>query len=101
FAVLSWLIYKRKALEKPGVVWAVFLIGYGLARLVVELYRDRDNYISITVDPLTVGQHLSIPMIILEGIVMYVRALKTTRTKNRKGWPAFARRLYGIVPHPP
>ncbi|MEL6701732.1 MAG: prolipoprotein diacylglyceryl transferase, partial [Pseudomonadota bacterium] len=41
-AVLVWLVWRRRALFRPGMVTGVFLAGYGIARFIVEIYRQAD-----------------------------------------------------------
>jgi phosphatidylglycerol:prolipoprotein diacylglycerol transferase len=42
FALLWWLAIGRRWLKWPGAVSGAFLIGYGLARVVVEAFRQGD-----------------------------------------------------------
>jgi phosphatidylglycerol:prolipoprotein diacylglycerol transferase len=74
FAVLMWLVHRRRALAAPGVVSGVFVAGYGLARFVVEFYREPDAQLGYLAFGLTMGQYLSLPMI-LAGllIVLWVK----------------------------
>ena len=63
------------ALKRPGAMIGLFLIGYGLARSVVELARQPDAFFQSATNPLghalqfsdaaglTMGQILSLPMI--------------------------------------
>jgi phosphatidylglycerol:prolipoprotein diacylglycerol transferase len=54
-----------------GRVSALFLIGYGLCRFIVEGFRQPDQQLGfIAFDWLTMGQLLSIPMILL-GISLW------------------------------
>ncbi len=73
-AVLLWLAYRRGALRMPGFVSGVFLIGYGLARFIVEFARQADAQFISADNPmghavefgpvgLSMGQLLSLPMI--------------------------------------
>ena len=68
------------ALRRPGLVTGVFLAGYGLARFVVEFARQADPQFMSPENPwghvalgLTMGQVLSLPMIVL-GLALAVRA---------------------------
>ena len=75
FGILLFLIRRTDWLQKPGAIFGVFLIGYGVARSLVELVRDPSGYIG----PLTTGQFLSLPMIIV-GAVLLAYALRRNRT---------------------
>ena len=83
FIVLAVLIFAFKALRKPGIVSGTFIMGYGIARMVSELFRVPEE------DPLwfknifdnigfTYGMALSLPMVIF-GIYAISRAI---RNKN-------------------
>ncbi|UWQ92742.1 prolipoprotein diacylglyceryl transferase [Rhodobacteraceae bacterium M382] len=86
-AVLLWLVYRREALKRPGMVVGVFLAGYGAARFVVEFFRQPDAHFVSEGNPLglawqlggyglTMGQLLSLPMIAL-GLFFVLRARKS------------------------
>jgi phosphatidylglycerol---prolipoprotein diacylglyceryl transferase len=76
--ILLWL-YSRK--PRPlGAVSAVFLIGYGTFRFLVEFTREPDRFLPPLAIGLTMGQWLSLPMV-LGGVVMLVWAY-------RRGKPA-------------
>ncbi|MVO16022.1 prolipoprotein diacylglyceryl transferase [Parasedimentitalea huanghaiensis] len=83
-AVLLWLVYRRGAFQKPGLVLGTFLAGYGAARFIVEFVRQPDAHFISPGNPLglawqidgfgiTQGQALSLPMIIL-GLYFIQRA---------------------------
>lgn len=72
--VLVWLAYRRGALKAPGTIMGVFLIGYGMARFIVEFVRQPDEQFTSATNlvgyalqfgdyGLTMGQILSLPMI--------------------------------------
>jgi phosphatidylglycerol:prolipoprotein diacylglycerol transferase len=63
-AVLAALIYRRDALKSPGLIAGIFLIGYALARILVEFFREPDAHIGYLMGGwLTMGMVLSLPMI--------------------------------------
>ena len=67
FAVLYVFSLKPRP---TGSVAGLFLIGYGLARFVVEFFRQPDNHIGFDAFGwMTRGQVLSLPMIIIGGAV--------------------------------
>jgi phosphatidylglycerol:prolipoprotein diacylglycerol transferase len=59
------------ASRAPWQVSAVFLIGYGLARFVSEFFRNPDAGIFGHSYTISMGQWLSLPMIII-GVVLLV-----------------------------
>ncbi|OWY38480.1 prolipoprotein diacylglyceryl transferase [Xenophilus sp. AP218F] len=62
FGLLWWYSARRRA---TGQVSAVFLIGYGLARFCSEFFRTPDAGIFGQSDVISMGQWLSLPMIIV------------------------------------
>ncbi|MEM6781416.1 MAG: prolipoprotein diacylglyceryl transferase [Pseudomonadota bacterium] len=72
FIVLFVLIKMQKTRNMPGIVTGVFLAGYGLARFFVEYYREPDFHIGLIADAVSMGQILSVPMILLgTGVCVY------------------------------
>ena len=64
FAVLAILAERFNKLRRPGLIIGYFMIGYGIARLYVEIFfRDSNNKIQGT--SLTIGEVLSAPMLII------------------------------------
>ena len=59
FFVLRFAIYRWQIHRKPGLVVAWFLTGYGLARFLVEFFRDSESKLY---DWFSMGQLLSLPM---------------------------------------
>lgn len=75
-AVLLWLGWRRGWFRAPGGILGVFLAGYGLARFAVEFVRQPDVQFVSEGNPLglafhiggwglTMGQVLSVPMIVV------------------------------------
>jgi len=73
FLVLAFLIFRLKALEKPGLVAGSFTLGYGLARFFVEFFREPSTSY-IAGNWLTMGMALSLPMIII-GLGIIIQAM--------------------------
>ena len=61
FLLLRFMTHYRGALQSPGLVTGMFLVGYGLARSFCEIFRSPH----FNVGPLTAGMVYSIPMILL------------------------------------
>lgn len=70
--IIVWF-YARKP-RPMGAVSALFLIGYGVMRFVVEFAREPDDYLGLF-SGLSMGQILSIPMI-LAGVCLMVWAYR-------------------------
>jgi phosphatidylglycerol---prolipoprotein diacylglyceryl transferase len=72
FAILWWFSSKPRP---RGQVSAVFLIGYGAFRFIVEFAREPDEFLGYLALGLTMGQWLSLPMI-AAGIALFAWARK-------------------------
>jgi phosphatidylglycerol:prolipoprotein diacylglycerol transferase len=64
FSVLAWFFWKTKARYEPGKLVGIFLVGYGLARFTVEFFREPDEGLGTLSWGLTMGQTLTLPMLI-------------------------------------
>ncbi|TMJ61818.1 MAG: prolipoprotein diacylglyceryl transferase [Alphaproteobacteria bacterium] len=65
----------RGARQRPGIVTGIFLIGYAVARMSGELFRQPDAQLGFLVFGTTMGQLLSIPVLIA-GIALILWALR-------------------------
>jgi phosphatidylglycerol:prolipoprotein diacylglycerol transferase len=83
-ALLLFLIWRKNALKRPGLIAGIFFAGYGAARFFVEFFRQPDAQFISPENPLglafqfggmglTMGQALSLPMIAL-GLFLAMRA---------------------------
>ncbi len=61
--ILNLLAWKGNALSRPGLLTGIFLVGYGLSRAFVELFREPDAHLGFLFELITMGQILSLPMI--------------------------------------
>lgn len=75
FLLLAALVWGAGLLRRPGVVAGVFAIGYGLARIVVEFFREPDAQIGYLAGGVTMGQILSLPLV-AAGLWLAVWALR-------------------------
>lgn len=70
--VLFTLLWLYSSKPRPtGAISALFLLGYGSFRFLVEYTREPDSYLGLLSLGMSMGQWLSLPMILI-GIVMYV-----------------------------
>ncbi|WDA12219.1 prolipoprotein diacylglyceryl transferase [Paracoccus marcusii] len=79
------VLVRAGGLRRPGLAFGVFLAGYGLARMFVELFRVADAQFITPDNPLghvlggpviglTMGQTLSLPMVLIGlALVAYAR----------------------------
>ncbi len=74
FALLLWATHFAKLLPRKGAVSGLFLLGYGLSRIVLEGVREPDRGMPDFPLGLTMGAMLSIPMVIVGiGLILYSR----------------------------
>jgi phosphatidylglycerol:prolipoprotein diacylglycerol transferase len=73
FAFLVWIAGRPGASEKQGLLTGWFLAGYGVARIIVEFFRQPDLHLGFLFAGASMGQLLSLPLILLGGYLI-VRA---------------------------
>ena len=56
----------------PVLTTSFFLIFYGLFRFLLEFLREPDAHLGLYYDFFTMGQILSIPMILI-GVIIYIK----------------------------
>ncbi|WP_296657904.1 prolipoprotein diacylglyceryl transferase [Paraburkholderia sp.] len=79
---LLLIFFSRK--ERPvGAISAMFLIGYGLARFTVEFAREPDDFLGLLALGLSMGQWLSLPMIIV-GVGLLVWSYRRARRNGTR-----------------
>lgn len=82
--LILFAVVRAGGLRRPGLAFGIFLAGYGLARMFVELFRVADAQFITPDNPLghvlggpviglTMGQVLSLPMVII-GLFFIARA---------------------------
>jgi phosphatidylglycerol:prolipoprotein diacylglycerol transferase len=69
--LLLLLAEHRGARRRPGIVTGLFLIGYAVARMSGELFRQPDAQLGFLVFGTTMGQLLSIPVLIAGFILIW------------------------------
>ncbi|MEQ9448376.1 MAG: prolipoprotein diacylglyceryl transferase, partial [Rhodospirillaceae bacterium] len=72
--VVMHILWRNVSLRKqPGVLTGCFLIGYGVFRSFSEMFREPDEFIGLLAGGTTMGQWLSLPMILF-GVYSIWRA---------------------------
>jgi phosphatidylglycerol:prolipoprotein diacylglycerol transferase len=74
FTILTLLFWGTRARLRPGLLAGVFGVGYGVSRFIVEFYREPDQHLGFMSTGLTMGQTLTVPMILV-GLFLIIRAL--------------------------
>ncbi len=77
FVLLQALVRVPGIRARPGFVAGAFLAGYGAARIVGETFRQPDAFLGFLFAGATMGQLLSLPMV-LAGAWLMLRARPTT-----------------------
>ena len=67
--IIVWIFSKKT--RPAGQTAALFLGGYGLFRFIAEFARQPDDYLGLLTLGLSMGQWLSVPMIVL-GVIGFV-----------------------------
>ena len=71
---LFFILWAYSSKPRPvGAISALFLIGYGGFRFLAEFTREPDDYLGLLSLGLSMGQWLSLPMIVI-GVLMFVWA---------------------------
>ncbi len=73
FVLLNLVRLKTDVAQKPGSLAGLFLAGYGCARIIGELFRQPDEQLGYLIAGTTMGQWLSLPMVLL-GLWLMARA---------------------------
>ena len=50
--------------NRPGFTSGVFLAGYGVFRAFIELFRQPDDHLGFIIGQISMGQILSLPMVL-------------------------------------
>jgi len=73
FAVMFFLARREAVRARAGMLTGIFLTGYGIARITGEIFRQPDAFLGFLFAGVTMGQLLSIPMVLV-GIWLLLRA---------------------------
>ena len=76
FIVMHVLWRNEKLRHRPGTLTGAFWVGYGVFRMVGELFREPDAFLGFLIGGMTMGQLLSLPMVLF-GLYCIWRAQKT------------------------
>ena len=84
---MMYLAFRKNAFMRPGFLSGIFFTGYGLSRCFVELFRQPDQQFQSLKNPMgffiqfgetgiTMGQALSLPMIVI-GVILFVTSKRS------------------------
>ncbi len=77
FCVL-WALSRKRPPRPQGTFMGVFLVLYGVFRFLIEFVRVPDAQLGYLFGPITMGQCLSLPLVVL-GAVLLVAAHRLGR----------------------
>ena len=72
--VIMLVLWRRGWLQQHGRVTGVLLAGYGVARSMIEFVREPDAQIGLLFGSVSMGQFLSVPMIIIGAYLIVNKA---------------------------
>ena len=73
-SIVLGLLVRAGALKRPGLVTGAFALGYGVARITCELFREPDAQLGFLWGGLTMGMLLCVPLM-LAGVAVLTVAL--------------------------
>jgi phosphatidylglycerol:prolipoprotein diacylglycerol transferase len=80
--VVLGLLVRAGALKRPGTVIGAFAIGYGVARIFCEFFREPDIQLGFLWGGLTMGMLLCIPLILFGIALLYVARRRQPKPHN-------------------
>lgn len=91
-AIVSYAFWRTDARYFPGRLVGLFTLGMGVARFIVEFYREPDSQLLwLQVDTgLSMGQWLTIPMILLGAWLMWTSGARRQRVEPFAGTSSVA-----------
>ncbi len=81
FLIISSLAKYTKIQNKKGLISGLFLTFYGCARMFVEQFREPDEQIGFLFGNITMGQTLSLPILIV-GLILIFSAKSKINNQN-------------------
>ncbi len=69
--ILLHLVLRQGALKRPGLLTGLFGIGYGVARIICEFFREPDPQLGFLFGGATMGMLLSLPLILAGALFIW------------------------------
>ena len=80
--IIMMALVRLGGLRRPGLATGIFAIGYGLARIIVEFYREPDAQLGYLAFGTTMGQWLSLPLVLI-GLAFVAASLRRTHAQEK------------------
>jgi phosphatidylglycerol:prolipoprotein diacylglycerol transferase len=77
--VLLALAVRRFGFRRPGLIGGMFVLGYAVARIVCEFFREPDAQLGYLFGGVTMGMLLSVPMALVGAVAIVLAARGLTR----------------------
>lgn len=74
-SINMFLLFRTKAQSRPGLLTGITLLVYACTRIIIEFFREPDSQIGYLLFGSTMGQLLSLPMILL-GVLSIIHSRK-------------------------
>jgi phosphatidylglycerol:prolipoprotein diacylglycerol transferase len=87
FVVLGFAV-RRFGFRRPGLIGGLFVLGYAVARIICEAFREPDPQLGFLFGGATMGQLLSLPMAAVGLAAIVVAARGWTRPRPAVETPA-------------
>jgi len=86
-AILWFLFFRTDARYKPGLLFGVAALVYGVSRFLIEYLREPDAHLQHLVEQtgLSMGQWLTIPMILLGLYLVFTASGRRQRVEPVAG----------------
>lgn len=85
---IMYVLSRRPGLRgRFGFLAGAFLAGYGVARIIGEFFREPDAFLGFLWEGITMGQILSIPMVVV-GVALMIYALRQPARREVVEQPA-------------
>lgn len=76
FLIMIYAVFYRGTITHSGRTSGIFLIFYSIFRIFIEIFREPDFHIGFILENITMGQILSIPMLLLGIYLILSRRVK-------------------------
>jgi phosphatidylglycerol:prolipoprotein diacylglycerol transferase len=85
--IIMTIAVRRFGFRRPGLLGGIFVLGYAIARIVCEFFREPDAQLGFLFGSsiqafgggITMGMVLSVPMAILGAAIIWIAARGYTR----------------------
>jgi phosphatidylglycerol:prolipoprotein diacylglycerol transferase len=78
--LLIWAV-RRFGFRRPGLIGGVFVLGYAVARIACEFFREPDAHLGFLFGGVTMGMLLSLPMALVGAFAIWLAANGFTRPR--------------------